>query len=82
MDEVGLFAGTLGSEKMEKDRPLMAVMLVVIASMLLIVSATNHTVGGAASGWDLSSDISSWSAKTSFHAGDFLGPFLHLCSIC
>lgn len=56
-----------------------AVMLVVIASMVLVVSATNHTVGGS-SGWDLSSDIRGWSARTSFHAGDFLGPILHLCN--
>ncbi|KAK4778618.1 hypothetical protein SAY86_006146 [Trapa natans] len=39
--------------------------------MVLIVSATNHAVGCAASGWDLTSDIGSWSAKTSSHAVDF-----------
>ncbi|KAK4778626.1 hypothetical protein SAY86_006154 [Trapa natans] len=56
---------------MEINGAVKTVMVVVITSMVLVVSATNHTVGGI-SGWDLTSDIGSWSAKTSFHDGDFL----------
>ncbi|XP_031403187.1 uclacyanin 1-like [Punica granatum] len=57
---------------MENKRVVKAAMVIVIASTLVrCVSGVNLTVGGA-TGWDLSSNIRGWAAKTTFHPGDFL----------
>lgn len=43
-----------------------------------IVSAKDHTVGGS-SGWDESTDFSSWASGETFKVGDKLGMFRLLC---
>lgn len=51
-------------------------LLLVFAALISkeAVSATEHTVGGS-SGWDESTDFSSWASGETFKVGDKLGMF-------
>ena len=51
------------------------VFLIFVLAVLMnkeAVSATDHTVGGS-SGWDESTDFSSWASGETFKVGDKLG---------
>ncbi|XP_023520324.1 uclacyanin 1-like [Cucurbita pepo subsp. pepo] len=47
------------------------IVMVITAIFFRCVTATNHSVGGA-SGWDLNSNILTWSAATTFQVDDYL----------
>ena len=51
------------------------IVMVITAIFFRCVTATNHSVGGA-SGWDLNSNILTWSAATTFQVDDYLGSFI------
>lgn len=64
---------------MERVRPGWAVKAIVVILLTSVffrcVCATNHSVGGPA-GWDLRSNLQTWSATTTFFVGDDLGTYI------
>ncbi|OWM79841.1 uclacyanin 1-like [Punica granatum] len=46
--------------------------LVVVALLIRLSSAVDHTVGGPNGGWDTSSDLKSWASSNTFAVGDSL----------